>query len=253
MVLLAKRWNTSINPVGYWISEKIDGFRGVWNGTQLLSRNGNVIHAPKWFTRDLPKIALDGEIWAGRGGFEKVASAVKGSRENDWRSVVYAVFDAPEYKDLFEGRIQEAKRVLENKTAHALVIPFWMCLSRKQLEEKLNEIVNGGGEGIMLRRARSRYENARNNNDRSDTLLKVKKWFDAEAAVIGYEPSEANLKLCGALKVITPDGRTFKVSGFNMVVANNPPPIGTIITYRYTLLSKEGIPRPAVYERIRDI
>jgi DNA ligase-1 len=248
MVLLAKRWNTSINPTGYWGSEKMDGFRCYWNSTQLLSRNGNVIYAPRWFTKDLPKIALDGEIWAGRGSFERVASVVKGSRENDWRSVVFAVFDAPEHKDLFEGRIQEAKRVLTNKSAHAVVIPFWMCTSRKQLLEKLDEIVNAGGEGIMLRQARSIYI-----NDRSDILLKVKKWYDEEAVVIGYEPSKVNKKLCGALKVITPDGRIFKVAGFDMVIANNPPPIGTIITYKYTALSKEGIPRPAVFERVRDV
>lgn len=247
MVLLAKRWNTNIDPTGYWESEKLDGYRCSWNGYQFFSRNGNVILAPKWFTRDLPKIALDGEIWAGRGSFERVASVIKGSRENDWRSVVYAVFDAPEHKDLFEGRIQEAKRVLE-KSTHSFVLPFWMCISRKQLLKKLDEIVEAGGEGIMLRKAKSIYI-----DDRSDTLLKVKKWYDKEAIVIGYEPSKANKNLCGALKVITPDGKIFKVAGFDMTIANNPPRVGAIITYKYTALSKEGIPRPAIFERIRDV
>lgn len=48
----------------------MDGFRGEWDGTHLRSRNGNIINAPRWFTKDFPKTPLDGEIWAGRGSFE---------------------------------------------------------------------------------------------------------------------------------------------------------------------------------------
>jgi DNA ligase-1 len=35
----------------------------VWDGKQLNTRQGNVIHAPAWFTKDLPKTLLDGEFW----------------------------------------------------------------------------------------------------------------------------------------------------------------------------------------------
>jgi ATP-dependent DNA ligase len=54
----------------YWVSEKYDGVRACWDGSQLLSRAGNVIHAPAWFTARLPTTPLDGELWAGRGRFE---------------------------------------------------------------------------------------------------------------------------------------------------------------------------------------
>jgi ATP-dependent DNA ligase len=54
----------------YWVSEKYDGVRACWDGSQLLSRAGNVIHAPAWFTARWPTTPLDGELWAGRGRFE---------------------------------------------------------------------------------------------------------------------------------------------------------------------------------------
>jgi len=38
-----------------WVmSEKLDGIRAYWDGENLLSRNGKVIHAPQWFTQDYP-------------------------------------------------------------------------------------------------------------------------------------------------------------------------------------------------------
>lgn len=246
MVLLAKRWNESINPVGYWVSEKMDGYRAEWTGTHFKSRNGHTIKVPRWFTKDLPKIPLDGEIWAGRGSFEVVASVVQGSREDAWNSVVYAVFDAPKHNDLFEGRIQEARRVLERTKSRAFVIPFWICLSRKELDAKLDEVIRGGGEGLMLRQPRSRYK-----DERSDTLLKVKRWYDDEACVIEHVPSKEYPSMTGSLKVITRDGKIFKVAGLNVATMNNPPSIGTIITYKYQLLTKDGIPRPASFLRVR--
>jgi DNA ligase-1 len=47
-------------------------------------------------------------------------------------------------------------------------------------------------------------------------------------------------------------GLRFKVaSGMTEAMAKNPPPIGTIITYEWELLTKEGIPRPAIFVRVR--
>ena len=244
MVLLAKRWNRDINPAGWWVSEKLDGYRAYWDGTRLLSREGNLIKAPEFFTRNFPKIPLDGEVWAGRGGFETVASTVKGSKDKNWYSVKYAVFDAPGIKCPFEERLKATKIVVE--PPFSFVLPFWKCTSRAQLEAKLDEVVNGGGEGLMLRKAGSKYE-----DKRSDTLLKVKKWFDDEGCVIEHVPSKEYPSMTGSLKVITKEGKIFKVGGLDLAMMNNPPSIGTIITYKYHLLTKDGIPRPASFLRVR--
>ena len=36
-LLLAETWNGSIDPQGWWISEKLDGVRCFWDGKQFLS------------------------------------------------------------------------------------------------------------------------------------------------------------------------------------------------------------------------
>jgi DNA ligase-1 len=249
MFLLAKRWNESINPTGYLISEKLDGFRCHWNSKQLISRGrngqlGNVISCPSWFTADLPNEALDGEIWAGRGQRDKVASAVKGSRERDWVDVIYSVFDVPNYNQPFERRIDRAKLLLK-KSKHGIVIPFWMCCGKGHLLDQLDQVVGSGGEGLMLRKPWSMYE-----HKRSDTLLKVKKRYDAEAVVIGHVEG-TRPGLCGSLRVVTKDGKEFKVgSGMTEAMAHNPPKIGTIITYEWESLTKDDIPNPAFFLRI---
>jgi DNA ligase 1 len=76
-VLLAAKWDESIDPKGYYMSEKMDGVRAYWSGSTFYSRSGNEFFAPKWFTQDLPKTPLDGELWCGRGLFQRCVGIVK--------------------------------------------------------------------------------------------------------------------------------------------------------------------------------
>jgi DNA ligase 1 len=96
-LLLANVWNPSIDPTGWWMSEKYDGLRGYWDGQKLWSRKGNLIHAPDYFLAELPRdIALDGELWIGHGKFEETISIVRSEKPDDrWKRVRYMVFDAP--------------------------------------------------------------------------------------------------------------------------------------------------------------
>ncbi len=65
---------------------------------------------------------------------------------------------------------------------------------RKALEHKLDEILKLGGEGLMLHRADALYTTGR-----SDVLLKMKLWHDAEATVIAYQSGKG--KYTGMLGV----------------------------------------------------
>ena len=49
-----------IDPIGYLVSEKLDGVRALWDGSELRFRSGRPIAAPAWFTEALPATALDG-------------------------------------------------------------------------------------------------------------------------------------------------------------------------------------------------
>ena len=80
------------------------------------------------------------------------------------------------------------------------------------MEEQLQKVIAKGGEGVMLRDPESKYEGRR-----SEKLLKVKKFDDAEATVIGHENGTGRCSaMLGALRVRGDDGIEFKIgSGFN--------------------------------------
>lgn len=84
-VLLAETWEEHVDPNGWWISEKLDGMRAYWDGKQLLSRLGNVIHAPDYFVANLPGDPLDGELFLGRKSFQKTCAICRRQDKPDTR------------------------------------------------------------------------------------------------------------------------------------------------------------------------
>jgi DNA ligase-1 len=122
------------------------------------------------------------------------------------------------------------------------------CRGASHLIAERDRIVALGGEGLMLRKPESEYE-AR----RSPTLLKVKPDDDAEATVIGHVPGKGKFtgKL-GAIRVRSADGRVFSIgTGFTDAQREAPPPVGTVITYRFRGLTERGLPRFASLLRVR--
>ena len=232
------------------MSEKYDGLRGYWDGRQLWSRKGKVIHAPDYFLVELPRdIALDGELWIGRGQFEETASTVLAETPDDrWKSVHFMVFDAPQAQGTFEERLRFLRVTLSQGNRFAKVVMEERCQGTVQLLAERDRIVRLGGEGLMLRQPESDYESGR-----SPTLLKVKPYDDAEATVIAHQAGEGKFagKL-GSLRVRTDDGKEFSVgSGFTEAQRELPPPVGVIITYRFRGLTAKGLPRFPSFLRVR--
>lgn len=223
---------------GWYWSEKLDGERCFWDGGQsrgksvrdcpwanfaksgwndtctgLWSRYAKVIHAPSWWLDRLPQgIALDGELYMGRGLFNSLRS-ITGRTVNvldsEWEEVCFYVFDIPSTLVFSNGTIDVA-----NHYATFNNIPFerWNYWNfernyiylKKELPEsetlrlhkherlpltncdlfidtRLNEITDGGGEGIVLRKPEAIWAPERVHN-----VLKVKAFADTEATVIGF-------------------------------------------------------------------
>ena len=237
----------------FLVSEKLDGVRAYWDGKALRTRNGNAINAPDWFTEGFPGRALDGELWIGRGKFDALSGAVRRQApdETEWRTIRYLVFELPNAAGTFRERNEQLKREVAHANVPWLqVVEQWEITSRKALDQKLAEILKLGGEGLMLHRADATYTTGR-----SDVLLKMKLWHDAEAEVIGYQPGKGKYDgMLGALKVRTADGVEFMLgTGFNEAERKNPPPIGATVTYRYREVTKRGVPRFASFYRVRDL
>lgn len=249
-LLLAEKYNQGIDLSQYWLSEKYDGVRAYWDGQHLLSRQGNIFHAPNWFTQSLPARTLDGELWIGRGQFSATISTVSKDTPNDkqWQRIRYMIFELPGANGTFTQRIEQINRIVDTANmAHLIAVPqFTIANDPTLLKAKLDEIVAAGGEGLMLHRANALYHGGR-----SDDLLKVKSYEDAEATVIGYSPGKGKYTgMLGALIVETPDGRRFRIgTGFSDKTRATPPAIGSQITYKYFGKTSKGIPRFASYLR----
>ncbi|KAK7491401.1 hypothetical protein BaRGS_00017379 [Batillaria attramentaria] len=251
-VLLAHKYDEKThNPIGWWISEKLDGVRAFWNGKCFYSRLGNAFYAPSWFTADLPKnMHLDGELFGGRGKFQSTVSIVKNAECDDYKKIKYHVFDTPTLASKpFEERIAAIKDYFEEKKPkYAHFVEHTKCTSKKQLDDMLKYVLDRGGEGLMIRKPKSQYERTR-----STTLLKIKKFYDAEAVVIGHEKGKGrNQFVCGALRCRMACGVEFSCgSGLSDKDRKNPPKIGSIITYKFQELTKGGHPRFPTYLGIR--
>lgn len=250
-LLLAKRWDPSIDPTGWWISEKYDGVRAYWDGWKLWTRGGNRIHAPDYFLAELPKgIELDGELWYGRGQFEQTVSIVRRETPDDrWQLLKYMVFDAPKVVGGFEERLEFVRKILPRSTRHVKRVPLVLCRGVEHLLARRDRIVEEGGEGLMIRRPDSLYESGY-----SSTLLKVKPHTDGEAVVIGHKPGKGRYEgKMGSIRVKNTAGREFSIgSGFTTVERENPPKVGGRVVYRYRGLTKSGLPRFPTFLRIVD-
>ena len=249
-LLLAETWQESVDPTGWLISEKLDGARAWWNGTGFVSRQGNRFHAPDWFTAGLPNVPLDGELWLGRKAFQRTMSIIRRQDQPpSWREIRFVVFDAPAINEPFERRVKYVREALaEQKSEYAVPLPHYACRDREHLQTELNRIAALGGEGLMLREPGSFYE-AR----RSATLLKVKRFHDAEARVIDHQPGKGRHKgRLGALVVQLADGTQFSVgTGLSDAERESPPAVGSLITFRYQELSDGGVPRFPSFVRVQ--
>ena len=241
-LLLAQSWTNDVDLAGWWMSEKLDGVRAFWDGKQLLSRLGNVLHAPDWFVERLPAAPLDGELWLARKSFQRTVSIVRRQDKSDhWKEISYLIFDAPTQEASFEERMQFLRDSLAgNKARHLRLLEHTQCRGAEHLREELTRVESLGGEGLMLREPGSRYQVGR-----SATLLKVKTFHDAEARVVDHQAGSGRHKgRLGALVVQLADGTQFSVgTGFSDAQRESPPAIGSTITFRYQELSDGGVPR----------
>lgn len=248
-LLLAHRWDEQ-DPTGWLMSEKLDGVRAYWDGRGFISRLGNPFLAPEWFIDGLPDFPLDGELFAGRGRFQQTVSIARRADGGEaWRALSFVIFDAPAVNAGFESRLEHLDDHFGARAhTHAKVLAHRTCEGVADLQAELQRIEDLGGEGVMLRKPGSRYVVGR-----SESLLKVKSFFDTEVRVVGHQPGSGRHKgRLGALQVELADGTLFKVgTGLSDAERDSPPALGEIVTVRYQELTDAGVPRFPSYVGVR--
>lgn len=250
--LLARSWVEGQSPKGFLVSEKYDGVRGVWDGKVLRFRSGRVVAAPAWFVAALPPVALDGELWIGRGQFDRLSGLVRQQVPDDdlWRLVSYRIFDAPQHSGTFAERVRFVQTTLAAAdVAWLKPVAHETVSSADALKARLQSVLALGGEGLMLHRADAVWQAGRN-----DALYKYKHEVDAEAQVVGHVPGQGRLTgMTGSLLVQMPSGQRFALgSGLTDALRRKPPPVGAWVTYRYRGYTPSGLPRFASFVRVRE-
>ena len=265
-VLLAEVYKNNIDPTGYIASEKFDGIRAIWTGRTLRSRTDKLFYAPKWFTDILPKdTALDGELYIAKRAFEETASVVmkKVPDDKEWSQIKFVVFDIPTLKIPFTERVLKIQQLVDsicttlksNNGCPVIAAKQTRIESKNHMEKLYKNIVNAGGEGLMLRKADSLYVQRRSKN-----LLKVKPTNDSEAIITDIVEGKGKDKgRMGAIQVHlqkNPNVR-FKIgTGFDDKMrqeiwnAQNQMR-GKVVTFGYKGLTKYGIPRHPAFIRFR--
>ncbi len=252
-LLLAREAAPDVDPAGFLVSEKLDGVRAFWDGEVLRFRGGGVIAAPPWFLARLPRVALDGELWLGRGRFEELSALARRQQAPDaaWQQVRFMVFELPGAAGSFAARHARLQALIDPLLWPQLFsVEQHVVPSNAALHARLQAVVKAGGEGLMLHRADAPYVTGR-----QAVLLKLKPHQDAEAMVIGHLPGRGkHAGRLGALQVRNAAGVEFALgSGLSDAQREQPPRVGEVVTYTYRGVTAAGVPRFATFLRWRGV
>ena len=265
-LILAETWQGQ-DVRGWAMSEKLDGVRAYWDGRNLRSRNGKILAVPEGWSTHFPSFALDGELYTARGEFEKIQSTVMDKTPSvaAWSEIKFHIFDVPEASGGLLERLSELEKfIVKNPQAgqNLKIIKQVKVKDNAEFEAFAEQIVAKGGEGAVAREPNAPYERKRSKN-----ALKYKKFKDAECEVIsinkgsGKYANFAGSLTCKALgskddkeKAGEPkEGTIFKIgSGLSDENRQEPPKIGSIITYKFQNLTSNGKPRFPIFLRVRE-
>lgn len=260
------------------IQPKLDGICCLAVNGVALSRTMKPIpnqYVQKVF-KELNLHGLHGELMV-RGDFNDVQSAIM--REDDEPSFYYVVYDVWDYDAPYFTREERfMKQVVSLDNEHVCAIDGAIVDSPKECDLELEHYIQVGYEGAMLRDPNSLYKQGRHTL-KSQALMKLKKFFDDEAVIVGFEEKMHNnnekeidergyskrshkkegmvaANTLGAL-VVEWKNNHFKIgSGYTdtqrkQLWEQRDDLKGKPVTFKYQELSKYGIPRFPVFKCIR--
>jgi DNA ligase-1 len=146
------------NVRGWLMSEKFDGWRLMWDGENFYSRELGLLNAPDWFKAGMPAVALDGELFAGRGEF----NTIQGRMRDGWNGLTFRVFDtiAP---GAYSARLRTIRAL--SLPTHASVVEQVEVDSTLDVVQAADAIVAAGGEGVVVRNPKGKYLPGKRSSD----------------------------------------------------------------------------------------
>lgn len=217
---LAGKFDPDKQKFPCYASPKIDGFRGLGTRVGLLSRTLKLL--PNRFTQARFKTAhgLDGELVCGepfaQNCMQATSSAVTTKAgQPDVKFYVFDRWDMPGVP--YKQRLESLYAMV--LPANVIRVPQTWIEDQEALDKFEEEQLALGYEGVMTRDPDGIYKNGRSTTNEGG-LIKVKRFEDDEAEIIGYTElvhEDGTLGgVLGALQCVTRAGIPFGVgTGFD--------------------------------------
>lgn len=176
-------------------SPKIDGIRALIfqpdGENQAFSRSMKAIpnkHIQKVFaTCGFPLEGLDGELTSGSTFSESSSAVMSATGAPDFTFWIFDAWNRPgEYLDAHEALVGWHEQNSALLPAEFRLVPQTLIETNEQLDAYENRVLVEGNEGVILRSMGSPYKQGRS-TQKEGYLLKLKRFLDAEAEIVGYE------------------------------------------------------------------
>jgi len=240
-------------PVGWYMSEKFDGQRALWDGAKFVTRGSGsgfprvYPYVPVWIIALMPPgIALDGEFFTERNSFQdigflrsklkpekdrKKSDTTKMELDKKWNNIKFQVFDLiiSEFismDDPFEKRQKALEEIIKERCKIWDQIPTPPYIKKgkcpmiftKQYRIESEESLMKYYSELVSNEAEGvmiRAPRAPYIPRRTWLMLKLKPEEDSECIITGYKAGEGKYKgLLGAFEC-TENGKVFFISGMD--------------------------------------
>lgn len=289
--MLAKEYDSKWVSGGFYLQPKLNGHRIVWDGSKLWTRQGKpVVSVPGLVDqlsvhfKDTP---VDGELYSHGMSFQNITKiGRKTVNIADDENLCMYIYDLPLLNLEFKHRWNKLTIDYCDVFKQASRLKLVQCVYYPSLTKEHNEnfqslnIFSKEYEGTMLRNENGLYKFGK----RSSDLLKIKKFHDTEATIVGVTQLNTFDKILvpantpgsrkksdgtyvkngvatpqpmiGALVCILENGTKFEIgSGFTHDERKeywNNPPIDKIVTFQYQELSPDGVPLFPSFLRMKE-
>lgn len=247
--MLAQPWKRvgMVDMANAVLQKKLNGHRclATMQEDELIaySRQGKQItqitHILKELRDRLPEgTTVDGELYVHGVKLQTLSSWIKREQPDTYR-LKYVVYDTIS-PDSYRDRHAEISDLFKG-CEHVLVLPYEPFQGSDHMIRRRDEVIKVGFEGLMLRLHGRGYDTG----NRSTSLIKVKKFEDAEFKVLDIVPSSEGWGICICE---LPNGKTFRTSAPGTkeekleALENKVFYVGRMLTVEYAELTDDGIP-----------
>ncbi len=263
--MLAHDYLKKSHKINYpcYVSRKLDGVRCFAKATDttvlLTSRMGKRYLTPYKICVELMCLReetgiekFDGELYIHGVLLQDIVGAAK-KQKTLTDQLEYHIFDVPVGERGFESRLKDldkiGKAIKKLDLKHIKLVTNTLVESEEEARHVMNDYLDEGYEGLMLRNRYGKYEFG----DRSNDLQKWKDFKDMEVEIVSVREDKNGegvyycKMVCGKNVECKMIG-SFETRNYETCKKN----IGKWITLKYQALTKDGIPQFPVGIAFRD-